>query len=35
MGKVGGALLLIADHMPFPGAVSDLGLEFGVNWGNQ
>ena len=33
--RSGGALLLIADHMPFPGAVSDLGLEFGVNWGNN
>ena len=33
--KSGGALLLIADHMPFPGAVQDLGLELGVNWGNN
>ena len=33
--KSGGALLVIADHMPFPGAVSDLGLKFGVNWGNS
>lgn len=31
----GGSLLLIADHMPFPGAVSDLALKFGVNWGNN
>ena len=33
--KGGGSLLLIADHMPFPGAISDLALHFGVNWGNS
>jgi len=33
--KVGGALLLIADHMPFPGAASDLAREFGVIFTNS
>ena len=28
--RAGGALLLIADHMPFPGATEDLAAEFGV-----
>lgn len=28
--RAGGALLLIADHMPFPGATEDLADEFGV-----
>ena len=28
--RAGGALLLIADHMPFPGAASDLAARFGV-----
>jgi len=27
----GGALLLIADHAPYPGAVADLGLVLGIN----
>ncbi len=27
----GGSLLLIVDHMPFPGAASELGLSFGFN----
>ena len=30
----GGSLLLIADHMPFPGAASDLAAEFGVIFSN-
>ena len=30
----GGSLLLIADHMPFPGAVEDLAAEFGIYMGN-
>jgi hypothetical protein len=30
----GGALLLIADHMPMAGAASDLGLAFGVHFEN-
>jgi hypothetical protein len=30
----GGALLLIADHMPFPGAVEDLAAAFGVLFNN-
>jgi metallo-beta-lactamase class B len=30
----GGSLLLIADHMPFPGAVTDLGAAFGVHFAN-
>jgi hypothetical protein len=30
----GGSLLLIADHMPFPGAVEDLALSFGIIMGN-
>lgn len=30
----GGSLLLIADHMPFPGAVADLAAEFGVIFHN-
>jgi hypothetical protein len=30
----GGALLLIADHMPFPGAVADLAEAFGVEFLN-
>lgn len=28
--RAGGALLLIADHMPFPGAAADLADEFGI-----
>lgn len=30
----GGSLLLIADHMPFPGAAEELGAAFGVAMGN-
>lgn len=30
----GGALLLIADHMPFPGAVADLAAEFDILFAN-
>ena len=30
----GGALLLIADHMPFAGAARDLGAAFGLSWSN-
>lgn len=30
----GGSLLLIADHMPFPGAAADLGRVFGVEFMN-
>jgi hypothetical protein len=30
----GGSLLLIADHMPFPGAAQDLGRAFGVHFNN-
>jgi hypothetical protein len=30
----GGSLLLIADHMPFPGAASELAKEFGVAFSN-
>ena len=30
----GGSLLLIADHMPFPGAATALGREFGFVFGN-
>jgi hypothetical protein len=30
----GGSLLLIADHMPFPGAASDLAMSFGVAFNN-
>ena len=30
----GGSLLLIADHMPFPGAAADLAAAFGVTMGN-
>jgi len=30
----GGALLLIADHMPFPGAAGKLAAAFGVDWKN-
>ena len=30
----GGALLLIADHMPFPGAAADLGAAFGFTFHN-
>jgi hypothetical protein len=32
--KGGGALLLIADHMPFPGAAENLALAFGVRFSN-
>ncbi len=32
--KEGGALLLIADHMPFPGAVMDMAASFGIIMGN-
>ena len=30
----GGSLLLIADHMPFAGAVENLGTAFGISWIN-
>jgi len=30
----GGSLLLIVDHMPFPGAVQNLAAAFGVRWNN-
>jgi len=30
----GGALFLIADHMPFPGAASDLAAAFGIEFNN-
>ena len=30
----GGSLLLIADHMPFPGAAEDLGAAFGFSFNN-
>jgi uncharacterized protein (DUF2249 family) len=30
----GGALFLIADHMPFPGAASDLATVFGIDFNN-
>jgi hypothetical protein len=30
----GGSLLLITDHMPFPGAVADLAYRFGLVWQN-
>jgi hypothetical protein len=32
--EAGGALLLIADHMPFAGAAQDLGAAFGARWSN-
>ena len=32
--EMGGALLLIADHMPFPGAADDLGGTFGFHFSN-
>lgn len=32
--EAGGALFLIADHMPFPGAVEDLAAAFGILFGN-
>ena len=32
--RVGGALLLIADHMPFPGAAADLAAAFDVQFNN-
>ena len=32
--RAGGSLLLIADHMPFPGATVDLAREFGVGFNN-
>ena len=32
--KKGGALLLIADHMPFPGAAADLASAFGARFNN-
>jgi len=32
--REGGSLLLIADHMPFPGAANDLAAAFGVAMGN-
>src|SRR5262249_46406591 len=32
--QVGGKLLLIADHMPFAGAVADLAAAFGVHYTN-
>jgi len=33
--SAGGALLLIADHMPWPGAAEDLGRAFGVQMTNS
>lgn len=30
----GGALFLVADHMPFPGAAADLAMAFGVQFSN-
>lgn len=30
--EAGGALLLIADHMPFPGSMLEMGRAFGVEW---
>jgi len=30
----GGSLLLVADHMPFPGAISKLSYHLGVEWFN-
>ncbi|MEQ9468728.1 MAG: hypothetical protein RLN88_15065 [Ekhidna sp.] len=30
----GGALLLVADHMPYGGAAQDLAKKFGVDWNN-
>lgn len=30
----GGALFLVADHMPFPGSVADLAAAFGILFGN-
>ena len=32
--KAGGSLLLIVDHMPFPGAAENLGKAFGVRFSN-
>lgn len=32
--KQGGSLFLIADHMPFPGAASDLAKAFGIEFSN-
>lgn len=32
--KEGGALWLVADHMPFPGAAGVLAMEFGIHMGN-
>ncbi len=32
--REGGSLLLIADHMPFPGAADSLAAVFGVSFGN-
>lgn len=32
--ETGGALLLIADHMPFPGAAEELGAAFGLHFSN-
>lgn len=32
--EAGGALFLIADHMPFPGAAGELGKAFGVEFSN-
>ena len=32
--EAGASLLLIADHMPFPGAVSNLAQEFGITFSN-
>lgn len=33
--KKGGQLLLIADHMPFGGAVKELAASFGIEWQNS
>ena len=30
----GGSLLLVADHMPFPGAIKNLSTKLGVDWYN-
>ncbi len=32
--KEGGSLFLIADHMPFPGAIDSLALRFGIHFSN-
>ena len=32
--KKGGALFLIVDHLPLPGAIDTLAASFGVKWSN-